>query len=380
MASRGHPRKVGFSDDGYPPRVMSRSPQALSRTRERILTICRAAPDAMTLRVEVIEALRRQFAFDAHVWLLTDPVTTVGCAPLADVPAMGQLPKLIGLKYLTVVNRWTTLASGTARARSLVQATGGDRGASLLWREMLERLDVVDMVSTVFADRQGCWGFLDLWRRAPAEPFEPDVVAFLADLSSSITVDLRRCVAATFATPAAPLQREMGPVVLLLDDGLEVIGQTDASEDWLRVLVPPSPGRPPIPAGAYNVAAQLIAVEQRVDLHPALARMHLVDGFWVALRAARLGGAHGSIAVTIEEASPVDRLEVFSRASGLTARERELMRLLATGADTKDLADRLFVTEHTVQDHLKSMFEKTATHSRRELLSRALGTRSGPGS
>jgi DNA-binding CsgD family transcriptional regulator len=34
----------------------------------------------------------------------------------------------------------------------------------------------------------------------------------------------------------------------------------------------------------------------------------------------------------------------------------------------------MFVSDHTVQDHLKSIFTKTSAHSRRTLLSRALGT------
>jgi DNA-binding CsgD family transcriptional regulator len=36
----------------------------------------------------------------------------------------------------------------------------------------------------------------------------------------------------------------------------------------------------------------------------------------------------------------------------------------------------MFVSDYTVQDHLKPIFAKTATHSRRTLLSGALGTRS----
>jgi DNA-binding CsgD family transcriptional regulator len=34
----------------------------------------------------------------------------------------------------------------------------------------------------------------------------------------------------------------------------------------------------------------------------------------------------------------------------------------------------MFLSEHTVQDHLKSIFAKTATHTRRTLLARVLGT------
>ena len=34
--------------------------------------------------------------FDAYAWLLTDPETEVGSAPLADVPCLPELPRLIG--------------------------------------------------------------------------------------------------------------------------------------------------------------------------------------------------------------------------------------------------------------------------------------------
>ena len=60
------------------------------------------------------------------------------------------------------------------------------------------------------------------------------------------------------------------------------------------------------------------------------------------------------------------------QACGLTSRETELLHYLVTGAATRDKAGHMFVSEHTVQDHLKSIFAKTATpHT---LLARSLGT------
>ena len=41
--------------------------------------------------------------------------------------------------------------------------------------------------------------------------------------------------------------------------------------------------------------------------------------------------------------------------------------------DTRDVAARMFLSAHTVQDRLKSVFDKTGTRSRRTLLARALG-------
>jgi DNA-binding CsgD family transcriptional regulator len=114
-----------------------------------------------------------------------------------------------------------------------------------------------------------------------------------------------------------------------------------------------------VPANAYNVAAQLLAVEAGADQNRAVARVHLADGLWVTLRAARLAAAglvgQSDIAVTIEESSPADRANVFARSFGLSRRETELLTHLVTGADTRELARRMFLSEHTIQDHLKGI-------------------------
>src|SRR5207244_281231 len=60
------------------------------------------------------------------------------------------------------------------------------------------------------------------------------------------------------------------------------------------------------------------------------------------------------------------RLEAY----GLTEREREIANLLAQGLTTSELADRLHLSLYTVQDHLKAIFDKTSTRTRREFLAR----------
>jgi DNA-binding CsgD family transcriptional regulator len=69
-----------------------------------------------------------------------------------------------------------------------------------------------------------------------------------------------------------------------------------------------------------------------------------------------------------------ERLDLFARACALSTRESELLTHLGSGADTREVAARMFLSEHTVQDHLKSVFAKTQTRSRKRLLARALGT------
>jgi DNA-binding CsgD family transcriptional regulator len=57
------------------------------------------------------------------------------------------------------------------------------------------------------------------------------------------------------------------------------------------------------------------------------------------------------------------RLEAF----GLSAREREVAALIAQDLDTAAIAEKLFISPWTVQDHCKAIFAKTGTGSRREL-------------
>lgn len=337
---------------------------------ERVTRVCRQHDDARELRLAVLEELRLAIGFDAYAWLLTDPETEVGCAPLADVPCLPELPRLIRLKYLTAVNRWTALEPPAARL-------GGRRHDSLVWRDMLAGYGVVDVASVVFRDRFGCWAFLDLWRIGPAHPFTDGDVGFLAAAAAPVTEALRRCQARTFDAVPVPPGRA-GPVVLMLSPELEVRAQTPETDRYLRALVPPAAERRPVPSGAYNVAAQLLAVEAGVDGHPPAARVHLSGGTWLTLRAARIGDPPSDptltdIAVTIETASPAERTEVFARALGLSPREAELLGHLVAGADTRGIAERMFLSEHTVQDHLKSIFAKSGTRNRRTLIARAAG-------
>lgn len=313
--------------------------------------------------------------FDAFAWLLTDPVTAVGSSPLAEAPCLHELPRLIRLKYLTSVNRWTQ--SGRPAVLSLAGSTNGRLGESLVWRELMADYDVVDVASVVFADRYGCWGFLDLWRRARAEPFSTEELAALASLVGPVTAALRQSQADTLLDRASSRDERPGPVVLVLSEDLEVRSMTPETERVLRLLVPPARAASPVPAAAYNVAAQLLAAEAGVDAHPATTRVHVRDEWWVTLRAARMVSADCSatsdIAVTIEQITPAERVELFVRAVGLSARESELLQLLGTGSSTQEAAVTMMLSPHTVGDHLKSIFAKTGSRSRGELLARVAG-------
>ena len=243
-----------------------------ARARDRIAQLCRSGVDARTFRLKALAIIGQVVGFDAYAWLITDPETSVGSSPLADVPCLPELPQAIRLKYLTAVNRWTSLPRG---AVSLAGATGGELSRSLLWREMLHRYQVTDIASSVYRDRFGCWGFLDLWR-TQAPPFPAADIEFLGHIAGPVTAALRHSLAATFAPGTAAGQLPAGPVVLLLSAALDVRAQTPQTQRYLRILVPRDEhDQAPVPASAYNVAVQLLATEAGVSDDPPLARVHL---------------------------------------------------------------------------------------------------------
>lgn len=316
-----------------------------------------AVDDDRTLRRAIIEQVRRSIPFDAFAWLLTDPDTTVGTAPLAEVPCLDQLPRLIALRY-TAARRWTS-ADDDVPYRPVPAGSELER--------FLAGYGVSDVVSVVFKDRFGWWGFLDLWRIGAR--FTAEEISLLGLLTDPVTTALRRHRSLMFG-PVAGAHRTSGHAVLLLAPDLTVRTQTAEAEAGLRALLPTADIRRPVPAAAYNVAAQLLALEAGVDTHRPVALTAVAPGEWICVQAERLGE---DIAVTIGPVEQRQRWDLFCRTNGLTARERDVLVYLAEGDDTRTLASRLYLSEHTIQDHLKSIFTKTHVRSRRELLALARG-------
>ncbi len=193
---------------------------------------------------------------------------------------------MIRLKYQTEVNRWTRLADPPVAL--LQEATRGEPFRSLVWRELLSGYGIGDVASVGFRARYGCRSFLELWRSGSDARFTSAEAGFLTDIVPVVTQALRRTQAETFVVGGRDARR-VGPVVLLLSAGLEVLAQKPDMEKYLRVIVPPEEGNAPIPATAYNVSAQLLAVEAGIDHHAPSSRLHLSGGVWVTMRAARIG-------------------------------------------------------------------------------------------
>ena len=94
-----------------------------------------------------------------------------------------------------------------------------------------------------------------------------------------------------------------------------------------------------------------------------------VPAFLRNLHASRLGS---QVAVVVQAAEPQSTLGLLLAAYGLTARELDVARHVLRGDSTRAIADTLHISGHTVQDHLKSVFDKVGVRSRRDLVGRLL--------
>jgi two-component system, NarL family, nitrate/nitrite response regulator NarL len=64
---------------------------------------------------------------------------------------------------------------------------------------------------------------------------------------------------------------------------------------------------------------------------------------------------------------PSSRLGVRDQSTALSQREREIVVLVAQGFKNKEMAERMFISEQTVKNHLHNIFDKLGVSDRLEL-------------
>jgi DNA-binding CsgD family transcriptional regulator len=264
------------------------------------------------------------------------------------------------------LNKFATLAQAELPVGILSQATGGNFRDSTRYVEVLAPNGYADgdELRAVFRDGAVAWGAVAIHRRQGF--FEEREAAVVADLAGLIAHGIRRAIVRTAATddrgPEPP-----GLIVLRGDDSLESV--TPAARRWLGEVYDSTVSSAEVPLTVVSVAqhARLAAGSKRDDV--ASVRLPTRTGSWLRLDAMLLDGrARGRVAVILSVARDPEVASLIARAYGLTEREREVTRLVLHGRSTQEIATALHVSPYTVQDHLKSIFEKAEVRSRRELV------------
>lgn len=69
--------------------------------------------------------------------------------------------------------------------------------------------------------------------------------------------------------------------------------------------------------------------------------------------------------------SPGEKAAMLAARYNLTVREREVLSLLLAGRSARYIAEQIYVSENTVNSHVRHIYEKLDIHNRQELLDRA---------
>ena len=340
--------------------------EVVRRARREIAELAQSGLDWVTFASKAGETIQRTVPFDRTCWHPVDPGTVLFTGSFVE-NMICSAAWLAHHEYVVDdVNKWAFLARSGYRAGSLSRATHGNLSLSARFRSSGQTVgDELRASFVVEGTYWGAAGFL----RDPGRPwFRDEEVQLIATLSAPLADGFRRAFLRSLA-PADEGSHELGVVVL--DEQGEVESVSPAAGRWIAELVE-SPG-----AGAANsrvvqaVAARVRQAGGSLELPElsARARAFTRSGRWLLLHGTRLsGGADGRTAVVIQPAPSHEIASLIVQAYGLSERERQVTELCAQGLSTKEIATTLHLSPHTVQDHLKAIFEKTGTRSRAELV------------
>jgi DNA-binding CsgD family transcriptional regulator len=215
---------------------------------------------------------------------------------------------------------------------------------------------------------------MTLWRREGQPSFTPEDADLVAGLSEQIGEQIRMRARPTEPF-AGPVSHDR-PGMMLFDRSGELVSVNEQAQAWLAEL-PADPG-PIFDLGAVPMWLTIAVVHARAaaEREPGATtriRVRSRRGRWVACHASSLTAADGSLretAVVIEAAKPAEIAPIIVEAYDLSEREQEITRLIARGAGTAEIARELFLSPHTVRDHVKAVFAKVEVSSRGELVAK----------
>lgn len=332
------------------------------RARRDIAALAAAGLGVAELHAQVAGMVQRTVQADLACWAAIDPEMLVISTMVSGenrLPAEYEAP-LAAAEYSQAdePHRFAALAARRQPVARFSDLPRQQRQRSARLVDVWRPLGLDRELRGVFLADGACWGAAGMVRTG--RDFSDREVDFLTALAPALGSATRLAVRAHHQRD--PLPRR--PAIVVVGPDGELRTMTAAAREWREVLDEPAPGR----------FALMMAV-MAGGAHAAhgdtfRARVQDRDGQWVLLQASPLLGEDAQTAVVLERATGHEVVGLLLAAYALTSRERDICREVIAGHSTADIAARLFISAHTVQDHLKSVFTKVEVRSRGELVAR----------
>jgi DNA-binding CsgD family transcriptional regulator len=370
---------------------MTRGEARVDRAVRTVARVCAGAETADELLDGLAGEIHRAVPHDGATWFGVDPVTLLATAPSR---VEGLDPALCDtFWHLEFHEQDTGLFADLARGEGVaaLRLSLDERPSrSIRYRDFMLPQGYHDELRAVFQVGGSTWGVAGLYREPSRSPFDEDDVALMKAIGPTVANALRaylRQVSPWIGQPSAP------GLVVVDRQGRIQSGNAEASV-WLRELWPECAGRGgceasspdigdlrdrsfEVPTVLFALVARARAVAEGRERAPARLRLRDRRGRWLVLHASALSGPGspdgGSVAIVIEAAKSAEIAPVIIEAYSLTVRERDVLGAIARGGSTAEIAAELFLSPHTVRDHVKAVFEKIGVSSRSELVARLYG-------
>ncbi|HET7479872.1 MAG TPA: helix-turn-helix transcriptional regulator [Rubrobacteraceae bacterium] len=350
------------------------------RTFSEVKRLCYAGLDGPVLLDEVIKRLRRAVPFEAYCASTMDPASGLLTHPISDEMGGAKEAAIFfeRIYFEHDLKLYKQMAQSHRAVARLSETAGGRLERSLRYLELLGPLGLAHEMRGVFGAGGYLWGSMDLIREKGRPDYGPRQVALLRRIAPHLGSGLKTAALRTQA-PVNPTGADV-PGVLTIDGSGRVVQHTAAAERWLRELEDLGPGwrewagLPPTLRMAMVVLRRALRPERERDTEsiPRL-RARTRSGRWLTLYGSLTEATperRAETVIVIEPTKPEELLPFSMISYGLSAREEEVVGLIVRGLSTAQISRTLYISEYTVQNHLRNVFEKVGVRSRGELVRR----------